>query len=127
MTAHDKRWTGRCTGCGREGGEVGARTTHGLRVLCAACTTKPYRMPSATALDPPPDDAATIHRRAIIDHLAPAGAMFDYLDADTFAAACPICLEPMRVQFRGALVDLCCTAGCAEADVVRVAFGIEVA
>lgn len=77
----------------------------------------------------PIDERRARERRAVIDALAPVGAnaMFEYLDADTFGVACPICVEPMRVQFRGALIDLSCTAGCVEADVVRRAFGAQAA
>jgi len=46
-------WTGNCTGCHRGGVEVGSRRTHGERVLCERCASRPYRMPTATALDRP--------------------------------------------------------------------------
>jgi len=45
-------WSGLCTGCHRDGLTVGSRLSHGLRVLCGPCAAKPYRMPSATGLDP---------------------------------------------------------------------------
>jgi len=70
------------------------------------------------------DEQAARQRRAVIDALAPPGALFEYLDADSCCVACPICHEPMRVTFRGELVDLWCTAGSAEADVARAAFGL---
>lgn len=46
-------WPGNCTGCAREGIEVASRRSHGERVLCARCAAKPYKMPSATALNAP--------------------------------------------------------------------------
>ena len=70
------------------------------------------------------NDEAAGQRRAVIDALAPPGAMFEYLDADSCCVACPICEGPLRLAFRGALVDLLCSAGCAESDVARVAFGL---
>lgn len=72
-----------------------------------------------------PAEPQVTQRRAIIDALAPRGALFEYLDADSCCVACPICVEPMRVTFRGELVDLWCTAGCAEADVAQAAFGLS--
>lgn len=63
-------------------------------------------------------DGAVNHRRAILDVLDRRCGGFEYLDADTCAYRCPICHEPMRVTFRGELVDLDCTAGCDEADIV---------
>jgi len=69
-------------------------------------------------------EQAARQRRAVIDALAPPGAKFEYLDADSCCVACPICRGPMRVTFRGELVDLWCTAGCAEADVASAAFGL---
>ena len=69
-------------------------------------------------------EEASRQRRTVIDALAPPGAMFEYLDADSCCVACPVCEEPLRLTFRGALVDLWCSAGCSEADVARVAFGI---
>jgi len=50
MTVHDKTWTGRCTGCDREDVEVGSRVSHGLRVLCASCTRRPYSMPNGNGI-----------------------------------------------------------------------------
>lgn len=51
--------------------------------------------------------------------------IFEYLDADTYCVGCPICREPLRLTFRGQLVDLWCSAGCDEADVARAAFGLS--
>jgi len=70
------------------------------------------------------DEQAARQRRAVVDALAPPGALFEYLNADSCCCGCPICREPMRVTFRGEVVDTWCSAGCAEADVVRAAFGL---
>jgi hypothetical protein len=70
------------------------------------------------------DEQAARQRRAVVDALAPPGALFEYLSADSCCVGCPICREPMRVTFRGEVVDTWCSAGCAEADVVRAAFGL---
>ena len=73
------------------------------------------------------DAQAVRQRRAVIDALAPPGRPFEYLDADTCAVACPICVEPLRLKFRGELVDLWCSAGCREEDIAYAAFGVGTA
>lgn len=66
------------------------------------------------------------HRRAILEVLDDRCGRFEYLDENTgdyVKPGCPICLDPLRVTFRGELVDLECMRGCSEADVVARLFG----
>jgi hypothetical protein len=51
---HGSTWTGFCSGCHRDGAEVASRLSHGLRVLCSSCATRPYSLPRAGWLDGPP-------------------------------------------------------------------------
>lgn len=71
------------------------------------------------------DGQAVRQRRTVIDALAPPGSLFEYLSADSCAVGCPICREPLRLTFRGELVDLWCSAGCLEEDIAHAAFGLE--
>lgn len=51
MTPSSPRWASLCTGCGREA-EVESRRSHGERVLCDACASKPYVL-SAAGIETP--------------------------------------------------------------------------
>lgn len=65
-------------------------------------------------------------REAILTVLDARCGRFEYLDENRAGycnPGCAICHGPLRVTFRGQLVDLECIDGCEEQDVVAALFG----